>query len=239
MEKWAEIRRRVLTGELSRRQACREYKLHWETIKKVLAHVEPPGYRKSQPRRRPKLAPFLPLIAEILEADKRAPKKQRHTAQRIFDRLVEEQAFDGCYSSVKEAVRAWRQGSQEVFLPLSHPPGEAQVDFGYADVDLAGERTQVALFVMTLPFSDAVFSCRPFRGNARRPFRKATGGLLSSSAPRRRGSATTTAAWRSPRSPAAETASSRASSCGSRATICSKRTSVSCGGPMRRGRSKA
>ena len=110
MEKWAEIRRRVLTGELSRRQACREYKLHWETIKKVLAHVEPPGYRKSQPRRRPKLAPFLPLIAEILEADKRAPKKQRHTAQRIFDRLVEEQAFDGCYSSVKEAVRAWRQG---------------------------------------------------------------------------------------------------------------------------------
>ena len=119
--------------------------------------MEPPGYRKSQPRRRPKLAPFLPLIAEILEADKRAPKKQRHTAQRIFDRLVEEQAFDGCYSSVKEAVRAWRQGSQEVFLPLSHPPGEAQVDFGYADVDLAGERTQVALFVMTLPFSDAVF----------------------------------------------------------------------------------
>ena len=152
MEKWAEIRRRVLTGELSRRQACREYKLHWETIKKVLAHVEPPGYRKSQPRQRPKLAPFLPLIAEILEADKRAPKKQRHTAQRIFDRLVEEQAFDGCYSSVKEAVRAWRQGNQEVFLPLSHPPGEAQVDFGYADVDLAGERTQVALFVMTLPF---------------------------------------------------------------------------------------
>jgi transposase len=157
MEKWAEIRRRVLTGELSRRQACREYKLHWETIKKVLTHVEPPGYRKSQPRQRPKLAPFLPLIAEILEADQRAPKKQRHTAQRIFDRLVEEQAFDGCYSSVKEAVRAWRQGSQEVFLPLSHPPGEAQVDFGYADVDLAGERTQVALFVMTLPFSDAVF----------------------------------------------------------------------------------
>lgn len=157
MEKWAEIRRRVLTGELSRRQACREYKLHWETIRKVLAHAEPPGYRKSQPRQRPKMASFLPLIAEILVSDKQAPKKQRHTAKRIFDRLVEEQAFDGCYSSVKEAVREWRQGSQEVFLPLSHPPGEAQVDFGYAYVDLAGERTQVALFVMTLPCSDAVF----------------------------------------------------------------------------------
>jgi EcoEI R protein C-terminal len=72
MEKWAEIRRRVLSGELSRRQACREYKLHWETIQKVLSHAEPPGYRKSQPRRRPKLAPFLPRIAEILEADTRA-----------------------------------------------------------------------------------------------------------------------------------------------------------------------
>ena len=83
-------------------------------------------------------------------SDAKAPKKQRHTAQRIFDRLVAEHAFDGCYSSVKEAVRQWRQGSQEVFLPLSHPPGEAQVDFGFADVDLAGERTKVALFVMTL-----------------------------------------------------------------------------------------
>jgi transposase len=101
---------------------------------------------------------FLPRIVEILEADKRAPKKQRHTAKRVFDRLVEEHAFDGCcYSSVKEAVRAWRQGRQEVFLPLLHPPGEAQVDFGFAEVDLAGERTQVALFVMTLPYSDAVF----------------------------------------------------------------------------------
>jgi hypothetical protein len=124
------------------------------------------------------------------------------------------------------AQRSAPGGSQETFLPLSHPPGEAQVDFGYADVDLAGERTQVALFVMTLPFSDAS-SCRPFRGNARRPFRKATAVLL------------TTAAGRSPRSPATESASSRASSCGSRATISSKRTSVWCGGPIRRGRSKA
>lgn len=75
----------------------------------------------------------------------------------MFDRLVAEHAFDGSYESVKEAVRAWRQGQQEVFLPLSHPPGEAQVDFGFADMDLAGERTKVALFVMTLPYSDAVF----------------------------------------------------------------------------------
>jgi transposase len=157
MEMWTEIRQRVLGGEISRRQACREYNLHWETIQRVLAHSEPPGYRKKQTRGRPKMAAFVPIIAEILEADKRAPKKQRHTAKRIFDRLVEEHQFDGCYSSVKEAVREWKQGRQEVFLPLSHPPGEAQVDFGYAYVDLAGERIQLALFVMTLPYSDAVF----------------------------------------------------------------------------------
>jgi transposase len=100
---------------------------------------------------------FLPLIAEILDGDKNAPKKQRHTAQRVYDRLVAEHAFDGSYSSVKEAVRDWRQGRQEVFLPLSHPPGEAQVDFGYAYIDLDGLREQVALFVMTLPHSDAVY----------------------------------------------------------------------------------
>jgi len=157
MELWTEVRRRVMTGEISRRQACREYDLNWRTIAKVLKHVEPPGYRRTAPRKRPKMERFLPTIAEILEADKQAPEKQRHTAKRIYDRLTEEHGYDGCYESVKEAVRKWKQGRQEVFLPLSHPCGEGQVDFGYAYVDLAGERVQVALFVMTLPYSDAFF----------------------------------------------------------------------------------
>ena len=43
MEMWSEIRRRVLTGELTKRAACREYDLHWETLEKILAHVEPPA----------------------------------------------------------------------------------------------------------------------------------------------------------------------------------------------------
>jgi transposase len=157
MELWTEVRRRVLTGELSRRQAAREYQLNYRTVVKIVGHVEPPGYRRAKTRTRPKLEPYLPRIAEILEADKTAPKKQRHTAKRIFERLRDEDGYAGSYESVKEAVRAWRQGRQEVFLPLSHPPGEAQVDFGYAEIDLAGERTQVALFVMTLPYSDAFF----------------------------------------------------------------------------------
>ena len=89
--------------------------------------------------------------------DKSAPKKQRHTAKRIWERLRDEHGFDGCYTIVKDVVREWKQSQREVFLPLVHPPGEAQVDFGEATVKLAGEPTKVALFVMTLPYSGAIF----------------------------------------------------------------------------------
>ena len=60
MENWAEIRRRVLVDGLSKRAACREYDIHWDTLRKILDHPEPPGYRRTAPRPRPKLDPFLP-----------------------------------------------------------------------------------------------------------------------------------------------------------------------------------
>jgi transposase len=157
MEFWTEIRRRVLTDELSKRAACVEYDLSWHTLEKILRHEEPPGYRQQRPRRKPKLESFLPIIHQILEDDRQAPKKQRHTALRIFQRLCDKHNFTGGYTIVKGAVRAWKQGHQEVFLPLSHPPGEAQVDFGEATVKLDGVATKVALFVMTLPYSGAIF----------------------------------------------------------------------------------
>ena len=157
MEFWKEVRRLVLTNELSKRGACEKYGLGWHTLKKILAHDEPPGYRKSQPRAKPKIDKFLPVIHQILVDDRQAPKKQRHTAWRIFQRLQDEQQFSGQYTIVKDAVRAWKQSHQEVFLPLSHPAGEAQVDFGEATIRLAGQETKVALFVMTLPYSGAIF----------------------------------------------------------------------------------
>ncbi len=161
MQLWSEVRRRVLGKELSKRAACREYGLHWQTLEKILRHVEPPGYQQQQRRRKPKIDRVLPIIHQMLESDRQAPRKQRHSARRIWLRLLEEHQFDGGYTIVKDAVRAWKQSHKEVFLPLSHPPGEAQVDFGFAYVDLAGERVQVALFVMTLPYSDALF-CQAF-----------------------------------------------------------------------------
>jgi transposase len=159
MESWAEIRRRVLADGLSGRAACREYKIHWKTLRKILEHPEPPGYRRTKPRRPSVLDPLLPVVHQILEDDTRAPRKQRHTAVRIYRRLRDEHGYEGKLTVVKDAVRAWRRGHAEVFVPLVHPPGEAQVDFGEAEVTLDGRATKVAVFVMTLPYSDAVFCC--------------------------------------------------------------------------------
>jgi len=159
MQLWTEIRRRVLIDGLSKRQACREYGLHWHTLTKILEHTEPPGYRQVRPRRKRKLEPFLPIINEILEQDRYVRRKQRHTAKRIFDRLQDEYGYDGGYTIIKDAVRVWRNQRAEVYMPLVHPPGEAQVDFGHAHVFLDGEEAKVVVFVMTLMYSDAVFCC--------------------------------------------------------------------------------
>ena len=156
MEKWAEIRRRVLTSEISKRAACQEYQIHWETLQKILSHTEPPGYRRTNPRRSI-IDPFLPVIEEILKADRTVHRKQRHTSRKIYERLRAEHGYTGGQTLVSMAVRNLKQKSREVFLPLSHPPGEAQVDFGFADVVVNGQLTKVALFVMTLPYSDAIF----------------------------------------------------------------------------------
>ena len=157
MEMWSEIRREVLTGALSKRAAIAKYRVGWHTLKKMLAHGEPPGYRQAKQRPKPKLEPFLPVIWQILEDDGKAPPKQKHTARRIFERLRDEHGYTGGETVVKDAVREWRISRREVFLPLSHPPGEAQVDFGEATVRIAGKEAKAALFVMTLPYSGAIF----------------------------------------------------------------------------------
>jgi len=160
MELWSEVRRRVLTGELTKRAARREYHLHWDTLTKILQNEEPPGYRKRKERKKPILGPFIPLIREILEADRQAPKKQRHTVKRIFERL-REQGYAGGITVVREEVRRIQQRSAEVFMPLAHRPGEAQADFGEATVIYRGQERKVAFFVMTLPYSDVLF-CQAF-----------------------------------------------------------------------------
>ena len=105
----------------------------------------------------PCIGPHLATIEQILADDKEAPPKQRHTARRIFERLRDEYGYTGCYSQVQTAVKRAKQYSKEAFVPLSHPPGHAQFDFGEAVVEIAGERTKAHLGVITLPYSDTYF----------------------------------------------------------------------------------
>ena len=98
-----------------------------------------------------------------------APRKQRHTAKRIYDRIVEEHGYRGSYSSVQRYVRAWRRarttGTGDGYLELEWAPGAAQVDFGNFEADIAGERTHLKLLVLTLPHSNARYAvaCRSQR----------------------------------------------------------------------------
>jgi len=157
MNEWTEIRRKVLVEGASKRSIRRDYNIGSAALEKILAHSEPPGYRQSAARPKPRLGQFLGVIDEILEADKTAPPKQRHTARRIFERLRDEYGYTGCSSQVRAAVARERLRRKEVYVPLSHPPGHAQFDFGEATVIIAGVEQKVALAVMTLPYSDAYF----------------------------------------------------------------------------------
>ena len=123
---------------ISIREASRVFGLHRDTVRKMVAYSVPPGYRRRRPPRKPKLEPFTGVIGRILEEDLRVPKKQRHTAKRIFARLRDEYGFDGQYTIVKDYVRQHRRKSQEMFVPLSHAPGHAQCDFGEARVVIGG-----------------------------------------------------------------------------------------------------
>jgi transposase len=157
VEVYARVRRAVQVDGMSIRQAAREFGLARKTIRKMLAYSVPPGYERKKPVQRPKLGPWLGVIDQILEEDKSKPKKQRHTAKRIWDRLRAEHRFQGGYTVVKDYVREARLRHKEVFVPLLHPPGDAQVDFGEALVIIGGVEQKAHFFCMDLPQSDDCF----------------------------------------------------------------------------------
>ena len=123
----------------------------------MCAYSAPPGYRRKAPPKRPKLDPLVPVIDAILKADTEAPRKQRHTARRIFERLRDEHGFTGGITIVTDYVREARNRTAEKFVPLAHPPGHAQVDFGEAIAVIGGVRCKIHVFFMDLPHSDAAF----------------------------------------------------------------------------------
>ncbi len=157
MELYARVRRAVLVEGMSRRSAAREFGLARKTVRKMLEYSAPPGYQRQKPVRRPKLGPWQGVIDAILEDDKQRPRKQRHTAKRIFERLRAEHSYTGGYTIVKDYVRSSKIGAQEMFVPLSHAPGEAQADFGEALVVIAGIERKAHFMAFDLPHSDDCF----------------------------------------------------------------------------------
>jgi transposase len=157
VESYAAVRRFVFLEGRSRREAARVFGLSRDTVAKMCRFSLPPGYTRTKPAEKPKLGPLLPVIDAILEADQSAPVKQRHTAKRIFERLRDEHGFAGGYTVVKDHVRICRARGRETFVPLAHPPGHAQVDFGEAVAIIGGLRQKIHFFCMDLPQSDACF----------------------------------------------------------------------------------
>ncbi len=157
VELYGRVRHAVIVGGMSRREAARVFGIDRRTVEKMLAFSVPPGYRRNKPVRRPKLDPFVGIIDQILEADPKVPKKQRHTSKRIFERLRDEHGFAGGLTIVKDYVFATRQRQREMFVPLAHPPGHAQVDFGEAWAVIGGIERKIHFLAMDLPQSDGCF----------------------------------------------------------------------------------
>ena len=157
MELYARVRRAVVVDKMSEREAAKQFGLARETVRKMLRYSVPPGYRRQQPVRRPKLDAWVGAIDQILEQDKAEGKKQRHTAKRIFERLRDEHGYTGGYTIVKDYVRLRKLSQREMFVPLAHPPGDAQADFGEAMVVIGGVERKAHYLVMDLPQSDDCF----------------------------------------------------------------------------------
>ena len=136
---------------------------NWKTVKKYVDMDDfnnPPPTSKAEAVHESKLDPYKPLIDSWLMADKKAPRKQRHTAKRVHRRLqTEVTGFDAGYrlvaSYVAEKKAQLRMKKPEGFLPLIHQPGESQADFGTADFYENGKLYKKSkYFVLSFPYSN-------------------------------------------------------------------------------------
>jgi transposase len=151
-----QIRRDYFIEGKSVRRIARERRHDRRTIRKALNDPGPPQYRLQGPRPRPVLGPFLAVIDRWLAEDLGRPAKQLHTAHRVYERLVTEMGFQGGESTVRQYVRE-RRPRREVMIPLDYDPGEAQADWGEAQVYLDGRLTKVHVFFMRLCVSHRPF----------------------------------------------------------------------------------
>jgi transposase len=148
--RWAHYREGVSVRELAR-----SFHKSRKTIRRALADPGPWTYRETGPRGKPVMDAVVPIVLRWLEEDQARPRKQRHTAKRVWERLREEHGFTGAESTVRQWIREnGRPGLTAVTLPLAHDPGaEGQIDFGEAQVRIAGEVRTVQFFCGRLSHS--------------------------------------------------------------------------------------
>jgi transposase len=123
----------------------------------MLSFSVPPGYRRKAPVKRPKLDGFTEIIDAWLAEDQSRNRKQRHTAKRVLERLRDEHGFTGGYTIIKDYLHDQERLGREMFVPLAHPPGHAQADFGEAVVIIGGVEQKAHFFAFNLPHSDACY----------------------------------------------------------------------------------
>jgi transposase len=152
------IRKKHLVEGWSVRRISRQLDVARQTVRKALASAEPPRYQLSKPRPNPVMDPYGEIIRSWLLADQQAPRKQRHTSKRIYDRLVTDYGFAGAESSVRRVVARLRPKQPEVFIPLRAAFGQqAQIDWGQAQVRIDGKTVTAHLFCLRLRASGVPF----------------------------------------------------------------------------------
>jgi transposase len=162
VELFEQIRRDRRIEGLSIRELAERHRVHRRTVRQALASALPPP-RKAYPRRpRPAIDPYVEVIDSWLLADRDVPRKQRHTARRVWQRLIAEHGATLAEVSVSRYVAGRRVElglhRVEVAVPQAHPAGaEAEVDFGEFAATIAGVLTTLWLFVIRLSHSGKAF----------------------------------------------------------------------------------
>jgi transposase len=175
VELYERIRRDHVEQGWGIRRLSKEHRCHRREVRQALSSAVPPEGAELS-RGRPVLGPWIPTIDAMLAEDQKAPRKQKHTAHRIYVRLVNE-----CGARIGEpTVRAWVRerrrelyGTVEAMVPQVHDPGEeAEVDLSEADVDFDWGRETVTFFQMRGCHSGAVFH-GPLRAETQQAFLEA------------------------------------------------------------------
>lgn len=153
------IRRDYFNEEKSIRQIARETGHSRPTVRKAIQSAEPTPYTLRAERSAPVLGPYKARINELLVENEQMPRKQRYTGHKIY-KLIQTDGYTGSESTVRGYIGRQRRTKKKrkVYIPLEFDPGtDAQVDWGEAFADIAGERVKVQLFLMRLCYSRRLF----------------------------------------------------------------------------------